>query len=321
MTAQQSFDEALDAAIDAVVGGEPIEAVLARFASQSAALRPELEIALRASQDASARTLPMSPALADNYTIVRAAVERAQLAEHGAPAERVAERRAPWWQRRLTFASLTLPAGAFALLALAGVSGAAAASIAATPELRSAVVDFVASPHVPGLTSSDRDDGGVSAPSGADNEAGASAGTGASGARASENRPTRVKLSGTIADLHGNVFTLKTDDGETKINIDGNTTISGELAEGATATVTGDLTAEKNLHSDLVEVKPPPANPARADATPTPTAHGNAGEKTAGPAPDGTPGPRPDHTPPGQSGERTAGATSERGSSPTIPTR
>jgi hypothetical protein len=320
MSAQQSFDEALDAAIDAVVAGEPIEVVLARFASQSAALRPVLETAVRATQDASARTLPMSPALADNYTIVRAAVERAQLAERPDAAEDAVGRRAPWWQRRLTFASLTLPAGAFALLALAGVSGAAAASIAATPDLRSAVVDFVASPHVPDLSSSDDGGGGhdgASSPRGVAGETVPAAGAVASPTRASDNRPTHVTLTGTIADLHGNVFTLKMADGETKVNIDGGTQVTGVLADGAAASVTGDLTAEKNLHADSVAVTAPPANPANPDATPTP--HGNADQKTATPASEHTPGSQPDHTPRSQSGDHTPGAEGERGGSPTSP--
>jgi hypothetical protein len=308
MRAGDPFDEVLDSAIDAVIAGEPVEAVLARFPAHSAALRPELETAARALHDAGARRLPRSQALADNYTIVRAAVERAQLVERGAPAEHAPGPRAPWWQRRLTFASLTLPAGAFALLALASVSGAAAASIAATPGLRSAVVNFVASPHVPGLGPSDRDDDGVHAPSGADNGAAPSGGTGASGTRGDENRPTLVTLSGTIADLHGNVFTLKTADSDVKVNIDAGTKVQGDLADGATVTVTGDLTAEKNLHADSVEVNVTAA-PVNPDATSTP--RGNGGEKTPGPPSDKTTGPEPDHTPPGQFGDHTPGTPAE----------
>ncbi len=162
MTGRESFDDALDAAIDAVRQGEHIDAVLARFPRHAAALAPLLRSAPFGTPGAGLAAAPMSERLAGNFTIVRAAVERAQMARDAAQnaPRRAAEPRAPWWQRRLAFASLSLPAGVIALAALAGISGAAAASVAVTgnglQDIPAQVAGFVAHPLSIGGSGDDR---------------------------------------------------------------------------------------------------------------------------------------------------------------------
>lgn len=315
MKLRLSFDDALDAAIDDVRRGEPIAGVLARYPGHASALRPVLEAAQAASRHAATAQPPRSEALVHNYAILRAAVERASMAPALSPADPPT---AGWRQRRLRFASVTVPAGTLALLAVLGVSGAAA-SVALTTQgdLPGAIASFVESPHIPGSN----DDSGTAPP-------GASQGDGkqpmpavawtAAATQASANRPTIVTDDGVISGIRGATFTLTTADGEVQVNLDANTSVDGVIAEGASATVSGDITAEKNLHATSVLVTAaPPAAPVR----PEPTAPGNSGEvrtpapparqtptaisaePTATPPPEvtvtpsRTPGPPPDRTP------------------------
>ena len=123
-----SFDDALDAAIDAMRDGQPLSVILASHPAHAANLLPLLEIALSADAAAGAAGVPPSSRLIENYSVVRAAVRRARMA---LPAEQPASLARPWWQRRLAFASLSLPAGAVAAIVITGASGAAAATVAA----------------------------------------------------------------------------------------------------------------------------------------------------------------------------------------------
>ena len=325
MSPRDSFDDALDAAIDALSHGEHIDAVLARQPRHAAALRPLLESAPFGGAETVRAGAAMSPRLADNFSIVRAAVQRAQMAQTPS-APRIAPRTAPWWQRRLAFASLSLPAGVIALAAFAGISGAAAASVAATnSDFPARVAEFVTHPPVIGSSHGGEHGATATAPAhtpGAGATVAAAAQTG-SPTPPSPNAPTLVTVSGTISEMHGNVFTLTAADGVYKVNTDGTTEITGTIADGATATVTGDATAQKNLHATRVDASGAP------DATPTAPGHGNGNsngpqndatpeaptpgdnsdstpgpgnDRTPGPPEGLTPGPPGDHTPPGGGG-------------------
>ena len=125
----ETFDDALNGAIDALARGQRIRDVLALHPRHAEALHPLLESAMAMQTDSVTSHVPVPSRLGDHYVIVRAAVERAQIAERAfMPAARAAASGAPWWKRRLTFASLTLPLGAVALIAFAGAGSAAAAA-------------------------------------------------------------------------------------------------------------------------------------------------------------------------------------------------
>jgi hypothetical protein len=308
MSGRESFDDALDAAIDAIRRGEHIDDVLARYPHHAGALRPLLQSAPFGTPGRGLARAPMSPRLADNFTIVQAAVQRARTAE--SPLSRSTEQpHVPWQRRRLSYASLSLPAGVIALIAFAGISGAAAASVAVTnSDIPSRVAGFVAHP-LAGVSSGD-DHGGGSAvtPAGIPKntpDAGSTPG-GESVVPTAPGSPAqgtaRMTVSGTISNVHGNVFTLTTADGDYKVNIDSATAVSGAIADGVTATVTGAVTGQKNLHAERVSVSDaagtPAAAPARADSpTASPANDPTPGEPTPSPSNDHTPGPPADHTP------------------------
>ena len=306
MSPRDSFDDALNSAIDALSRGEHIDSVLARQPRHAAALRPLLESAPFGAAEATRAGAAMSPRLADNFSIVRAAVQRAQMAQTPM-APRIAPRMAPWWQRRLAFASLSLPAGAIALAAFAGISGAAAASVAITnSDFPARVAEFVTHPlPVIGSNRDGDDDANVHTP--AASATIASAAQSVSPTPPSSNAPALVTVSGTISDVHGNVFTLTASDGVYKVNTDGTTEITGSIADGATATVTGDATALKNLHATRVEASGASATPTapgngnssgpQNDATPETRTPGANNDNTPGPKNDRTPGPPDGHTP------------------------
>jgi len=299
----ESFDDALDRAVDALRGGEHLESVLARHPRHAGALRPLLET-LQQARRAAPEAAAMSPRLADHFSIVRAAVQRAQMPAQASPACDAGQPPS-WWQRRLTFASLSVPMGAFALLAFVGVSGAAA-SIAVTGDVPvpSAVVDLVKKPQhwLPGTNGSDHGNASDSRQQHAAGDgasASASAGT-ATETPGSENKPSLMTLDGTISDFRGDVFTLTTADGVYKVNVDGTTKITGAITDGKKATVTGSVTAEKNMHADTVDIAADTGSPAN-EATPTP-----GSDKTPGSPADRTPGPPADHTPGAQPTKTTA---------------
>lgn len=123
MSSRDSFDQALDAAIDALRGGEAESAVLAAPPEHHAELLPLLIVAAEVH-----RTSPVVPPpsgrLAKNFRAVRDAIQDAQES---------ARTSKPWWRRPITFASLSLPAGILALVAV-GAAGAAAGGAVAVSQ-------------------------------------------------------------------------------------------------------------------------------------------------------------------------------------------
>ncbi|HZP56672.1 MAG TPA: hypothetical protein VFC53_03855 [Dehalococcoidia bacterium] len=330
----ERFDRALDEALDAVLRGEPPASVLAGNPAAEHLL-PLLEpvIAARA-------VAPPPPVrLAGNVALVRAAVQRAQMS---AAARAVIERRPPWWRRRLSFASLSLPAGIAGGLALMGAAAAAAGTAAVTGTVDlPAVVQDVTHGDVPGAMREigrGRGDGPRNAAhDGNGNGNGIGIGPGAGDVTPGDLQPRTVTRSGAVRDVRGNAFTLVDGADEWKVNIDAGTVVTGTIAEGGSATVTGTLTADKNLHADTVDASPPAgAQPTRqkndgsgpeSDRTPGPppdvttgpptsTTPGPPPDVTVGPPPGITTGPPPDVTrgpPPAPGGSGTAHANSNDG--------
>ncbi len=115
MSARHSFDEALDAAIDAVRRGAPVASVLAAYPEH----RDELTALVTPLSAAPARSIPLDAArISAGYRALRVAV---------LDARREPER--PWWRRPVSLASLSVPAGIVALAAI-GAAGAAAGGAA-----------------------------------------------------------------------------------------------------------------------------------------------------------------------------------------------
>jgi hypothetical protein len=289
-----AFDDVLDRSLEALRQGQTLDAVLATYPRYTGDLRPLLESAI----DAGLLAPPPVPTarLERNYTVVRAALQRARFAERAAPPAPLPA--APWWRRPVAFASMSVPAGAF-VLAVLGASGAAAATFATTPlNLSDVLPDEVA--HV--LTI-DTGDGPASATNGVGQGVVPGDKTPPAGAT---NAPGFTTITGSVSDIDGNTFTLTAGDGEWKVNVSGQTLVDGVIAEGATAEVTGDVTAEKNMHADSVDVltdgTPESTKPWNSDGTP-----GRDPDKTTGPDADKTKGPdktpAPDKTPPGHGGE------------------
>jgi len=302
MNRRESFDEALDRAIDALRRGEGLDYVLAQHQRHANAMRPLLETAQQALAGRPLAAAAMSPRLADNFSIVRAAVQRAQMAAQPVPMRREPARPA-WWQRRLAFASLSLPAGAAVLVLLVGATGAAASvALTGNANVPAGIVELIKEPQrLIGGSSGGQGAATPGAGRGANGQATSAAGAAATAAGdasatpGSTNAPTDVTLDGTISDVRGNVFTLTTSDGAYKVNIDATTTVTGTIADGAQATVAGDMTAEKNVHATTVTVGG--ASPGTPGVSPGPQS-----DRTPGPPADKTPGPPQDRTPPGQGG-------------------
>ena len=294
MTGRQSFDDALDAALRSLQAGEPLDRVLAAHPAHAATLRPMLETALDVR--ASAGYEPPSARLFEHVAIVRAAAQRAQMDARAAGMRTVTPHAPRWWQRRLTFASMSLPVGIIALMAL-GAGGAAAASVAATsPGLTSQVAGAMRPGWVNDLVPGHEDPpAGAQRPE--NTPAGADTPGGAQG-------PTAVELAGVVEDAHGNVFTLTDGSESWHVQIDSHTSVDGDIADGASVTVSGDVTAERNVHADDVSVTVPASTPTETatppgqDKTPRPEKTPAPPEKTP-PANEPTKGPPADHTPPG----------------------
>ncbi|MDP9237380.1 MAG: hypothetical protein M3P30_08295 [Chloroflexota bacterium] len=309
MTPRETFDDALDSAIDALVSGEPIEEVLARHPQRAAMLEPLIDTADLAAHDSSSATLPRPIALVHNYAIVRAAVERAQMVPRSVPMpER--ERATSWFGRRMGFASLTVPFGAMVALALASISGAAAGSIAVGGDGFASTVASYVSPYIPLIGSEESTKSHAANPTGEVHTPSASgvAVPAAGSTQASDNHPLLVTVTGTVSGSNGNAFVLTNGEGDTHVNIDALTKVTGIIADGATATVSGDITAEKNLHAAAVDVAPKVAAAQEATATPRAAASGNTPQGTAAHTPAGppaspTPSPDPEPTAPGASGD------------------
>lgn len=367
MSDKERLDDALDAALDALrkdaqAGGVPTPG------DSGEELNSLVDTGAAIQSDAAHTVVPQPERLDENFTIVRAALQRAAMA---APLAAGVRGRAsePWWRRRFAIASMSMPlAGMFAVLAF-GAAGAAAATVGvtaavrgdnplaaishipghiadvvkpdppATPGASVAATNTATGPSAPssGAPATDPTSGGSSAgvpgsvrtastpqsdgaapspPTAAPSPAAASpspADAGASPADATPppadappaSGPVATTVSGTITEVHGNTFTLSTDTGEFKVQIDANTDTTGVIAVGASATVSGELTGGTNIHADSVVVA---STAAQSAMTPTPaetSPPGQVSTHTPGPPPDK--GPQTTHTPPGQGGGTGSG--------------
>jgi hypothetical protein len=269
MNGYDPIDDALDAAIDALQRGRPLDAALYDQRPHGSALLPLLETAEAVR---SAPPPPLPRELPHNFAMVRAAVERARMAQPDS--EQIGETSPRhWWSRKLTFASLSVPVGAAALILTAGAAGATASVL--TTDLGATVADVVLPAQLAdGLPGKSGDAPGHNkAPGGPP-----SANPGSSGGEApgSDNQPTALEVSGTISDVNGGNFTLTNGDGVWHVQTDVATEISGEILEGGTANVEGVVRAEKNLHAtDVSASGGTPDAPPGPEGTTTP--HPNAG--------------------------------------------
>jgi hypothetical protein len=205
--------------------------------------------------------------------------------------------RGGWMQRRVAFASLSLPVAAVAGLAIMGAGGAAAATVAITqPDVISRAADAVTPDWVqerlPALPQHNGDDG---AQTPADGDAPGVAG--ANGSPSAADTPSNggvIDATGVVSDSHGETFTLTSGDTIWRVVHDQDTAITGDILDGATATVHG-RTAGTTLHADSISASggdPGDGNNGNGnDRTPTPGDHGNAGDP-----------PGQSETPPGNSG-------------------
>jgi hypothetical protein len=329
VTDRLSFDDALDAALDALRAGMPLEQVLAQQPEHAAALRPLLRTALAARVGRRAG-VPEPRDLAGNFVVVRAALERARIADGGSAPRR--ERPvAPWWQRRLSFASLSVPAGVVAAIAIAGAGGAAAASVAATSaRLPQRLAGAAAPGWVHDLVPGGESEHVSAPPPGTSSSATAVASAGEQAAQApGGGRGELASVSGIVADVRGNTFMLVSADGEWKVQRDADTATRGEVVDGAAATVDGEISGGKQLHARRIDVTRTPiaaddTRPGQGggdDGTPEAkpddkkgTPSQSEGDATTEPSDDRTPAasddlssPRQadDHTPPGQSKDHT----------------
>jgi len=300
MTAQHSFDDALDRALEALGSGVSREQVMATTRHAEPAMRELIDTAAMITPP----PVPAPARLAEHYTIVRAAVERAQIAQREMmprEAQQVA-----WWKRRLGIASVSVPAGVALAFALAGAAGAAGgvALTGAGQEIAQSVRPGWVNDIVGGGAHDDETPDGVPR---RDDENPAAPGSGDT--PGSEHRPQAITLGGTVTNVRGNVFTLVSGDGEWLVQIDANTTVNGEILEGGTATVEGDITAERNLHATSLTVTggTPADKPGNAPEDPgQPGEPGNQNEPNAAK----TPGGGLPATPPGNSGEQERGGPS-----------
>lgn len=342
MMPASNFDDVLDAALDALTSGEPVGRILARHADHAPELAPLLETALAAQAAATATRGPISTRLEANYAAVREALAEARAARPpaaagGRPAGRTR------WSPRLAFASMSLPVSAMLAVATVGAGSAATVAgviaavrgddpIAAVRRLPAAVADAV-KPVIPGGSEDGvtptADAFAPAAPGGAGTQpassfpiASPSEATkeppGEKSAPATppgaDNGPRDLTVSGTVRGLQGNSrnFTLVTGGAEYNVVVTGSTGVIGTLVDGASATVTGTVTADKNLRATLVTV---PANAGDAPiagetARPAETRPAATPDKRA----DKTPGPPPDRTPPGREGD-TPGNGNSNGNS------
>jgi len=242
MNGRESFDDALDAAIDQVCDGRPIADVLAAHPQHAHELQRVLETSQFVASSARATAPPVRDALAGNFTIVRAALERERMARE-VTHERRDARPAPWWQRRWSIASLSLPAAVFVAAMFAGATGAAAGAMAVAntdigENVLAAVTPDWANDVVPSVLHIGDDD----------SEDGVAPGAADATSESGQGSHPAITITGTIDDPNGNTFTLTSGDDEWKVQFDATTEISGGIVDGANATVTGAETGAQTLH-------------------------------------------------------------------------
>ncbi len=129
---RESFDDALDAAIDALRSGRPLATILEEHAAHAHHLQPLLELSTRVHSDVRSAV----PPLAANFSIVRAAIRREKRGRASATRNETGTK-TPWWARRAVFASLSLPVGAIiaAVVVTVGTTSATASVVATHPAL------------------------------------------------------------------------------------------------------------------------------------------------------------------------------------------
>jgi hypothetical protein len=286
MSRQRAFDDILDAALDAVRSGRPIEEVVASYPQYAGQLRPLLEAAIRL--DGAPAYLPPTARLQANFSVVQSALARGR-----AISPRSSQSR-PWWQRRITFATLSLPAGIFAF-ALMSAGGSAAVTIVATTNLSSRVSKTIerVSPSwshaiIPG---SDDDTGEVILPVAtpsaapkdhaivststpiAESSAAAATATPPPAAVPSASGPQAFAGSGLVSNVRGNIFELTANGITYTVQIDANTSVDGAIAEGTSASVQGEHTGNDRVHATRVTIidvpdatdQPPQSQPGGGD--------------------------------------------------------
>jgi hypothetical protein len=297
----ESFDDALDAAIDALRNGQPLDAVLVAHPAHAAQLRPLLDVAVEADA-AGARVPAPSARLASNFAAVRAAIRRAR-------AERPAMRELPpprrWWQRRMAVASLSLPASAMLAVVAVGVSGAAAAAVVARPDLPARIAGAVPSGWAGDLVPGPDDSPGV-APQRSNPPAQT---TLATDTTATAHAMATITVSGVVSDVRDRTFMLGTAEAAWSVHVDDATHVTGKLERGARATVSGSVAADGAVDARDIRITIPDATSTVTDgkavsdsppgdvATPVGQTPGPLADQPPGPPTDQTPGPPAGHTP------------------------
>lgn len=298
MSPRETFDDALDATIDSLTSASRFEHMLAVYPEHRDALRPLLDTAVElhrgAQRSRAVNNSRMSPDLAANFSVVRAALQRAQISS---PVEPTPLRPQPtWWRRRV--ASLSLPV--IALMAAIGITGATAGTyaVSSTTGVPGAIDGLIAghADHAPPI------DATQSAPQGDDDASPAIPGT-------TSDRPPRAPVSGgglvnrqarDVAGFMSGVsatgFHLSGAGGDWQVTLRSDTRIEGEIAEGSSAVVQGVVTTAGAIEASSVHVTPSP--PVAADAPvggADPTAP--AIQPTADHPDHPTPPPKPTRTP------------------------
>jgi len=296
------LDDRLDHAIDALMDTGRFDPAMVTddelrdLLDTAATLRADA--ALRAQQSAIA-----APRLARNTGQLRAAVQRARLMRGPQPPRRIPEPTVAWWRRPVSFASMSVPLGAVVAFGVIGVTGAAAGMAASDRlPLPAPVQDVVAAIDAPGIGSARPDH--ATPP-----ERALAPALGLDGASETPvPNHTILTVSGIVANVRGGAFDLSVGADTWLIVTDTNTVTQGELANGATATVTGDVTGDRIIHATEVSVTiaalpvtdddPPgqpgqPTQPAQQTTPAAPTATEAAPTETAVPEKTRTPGPPP----------------------------
>jgi hypothetical protein len=293
MSRQRSFDDILDAALDAIQDGSPLDDVLASYPEYAEQLRPLLDTATQL--DAEPAYLAPTARLQANFAAVQRELGRVR------PAAAASSGQKPWWQRRITFATLSLPAGVFAF-ALMSAGGSAAATIVATTGLSSRVSNTVdrvtpswshaiipggddrgehVAPVVTRDPATDPTTAPVSTPFAAPSSVPATvAATAIASAAAVPTAPgpQPIAIAGVVANVRGNVFELTVNGSTYVVQIDANTFVEGTIADGASASVDGELTGNDRVHATRVTIvdaaettDPPPQSEPGGGANPEQT--------------------------------------------------
>jgi hypothetical protein len=301
-----SFDTALDRAIDAVRRGRPLDDVLAELPGHAAAMQPLLEVAavVRDARPAP----PRSDRLIHDYDVLRAAVERARMAaERPTPLPVPAAApaiRSPWWRTRLAY-----------FLFLFTLAGGSATVVGATTGLHDRFADLVA----PGSGGSISHQAPVAPQEGA-------AFASAAATAAAEESPS-VSVAGAVSDMRGNTFTLTNGADVWHVVLRADATVTGQLADGAGAIVSGASTGRDTILASEVAawlVEAPAAGDSPASA-PTLGAginlpgFGGAGGGSGETAPPPTTAPPEPTQPPSETPEPQPTETPKKGPRKTPP--